>query len=294
MQLLAQDTVAPYYILLFALIVFIIVYLILKNITYKKGAYYKITKLSYFSVYNDKGRYGEYLIYKNLKYFETEGAKFLFNVYIPKKNSRMTEIDVLMISSKGIFVFESKNYSGWIFGNENHENWCQALSLGWGRCKKNYFYNPIMQNQHHIEALKSWLGVKIPVYSIVAFSDRCTLKDVTVNNHNVYVINRSNVVSVVLNIWSQRRSSELTGEQVFDIYNRLYPYSQVSENVKKRHVRSIALKCPRCKRELVLRTVKKESSETNKFYRCANYPKCTYIRRISKNNPKNSNDYFFD
>ncbi len=41
-----------------------------------------------------------------------------------------TEIDLLLIHPKGLFVFESKNYSGWIFGNEVYQNWTQTLPKG--------------------------------------------------------------------------------------------------------------------------------------------------------------------
>ena len=98
--------------------IIIIIVLVKKDKEYKNGAYYQITKYPYSSVKHNTGRYGEYLTYKYLKQFETSGAKFLFNIYIPKENGETTEIDVLMICKKGLFVFESKNYSGWIFGSE--------------------------------------------------------------------------------------------------------------------------------------------------------------------------------
>lgn len=37
------------------------------------------------------------------------------------------EIDLIMISETGIYVFESKNYSGWIFGDEKQRYWTQIL-----------------------------------------------------------------------------------------------------------------------------------------------------------------------
>ena len=52
-----------------------------------------------------------------------------------------------MIHEKGIFVIESKNYSGWIFGNERDKKWTQVLANG----DKNYFFNPILQNKIHIK-----------------------------------------------------------------------------------------------------------------------------------------------
>ena len=89
---------------------------------YKVGAYYQITKNSYSTLKNDKGKYGEYLIYMSLRHLESSDEKFLFNVFIPKGKDITTEIDVLLICPKGLLVFECKNYSGWIFGNEAQTN----------------------------------------------------------------------------------------------------------------------------------------------------------------------------
>jgi hypothetical protein len=49
------------------------------------------------------------------------------NLYIPKKDGSTTEIDLIMLSQTGVYVFESKNYSGWIFGDEKSKNWMQTL-----------------------------------------------------------------------------------------------------------------------------------------------------------------------
>ena len=125
-------------IFLIPLIIIILVYA--KRIKdYKDSTYYQVTKTPYLFVKRDLGKWGEYLTYKYLKKFENDGAKFLFNVYIPKENGETTEIDVLMISKKGIFVFESKNYSGWIFGSEKQKSWYQTLPVGRGKSHKEHF-----------------------------------------------------------------------------------------------------------------------------------------------------------
>ena len=72
---------------------------------------------------------------------------------MPKENGETSEIDVLMIHNKGIFVFERKNFSGWIFGNEIQRMWTQTLPKGRGRSHKESFFNPIMQNRTHIKTL---------------------------------------------------------------------------------------------------------------------------------------------
>ena len=39
-----------------------------------------------------------------------------------KEDGETSEVDLIFITQKGIFVFESKNYSGWIFGDEKSRN----------------------------------------------------------------------------------------------------------------------------------------------------------------------------
>lgn len=206
---------------------------------YKEESYYKITNVTYFNVRYNTGRYGEYLTYKHLKDFENQGAKFLFNIYIPKTNDETTEIDVLMISPKGLFVFESKNYSGWIFGSDNQKYWYQTLPSGRYDSHKEKFYNPVFQNNTHIKYLKSMIGEQIPIHSIITFSDRCTLKNVKIKYSNVYVINRYQVYKLVSSIYNNNLENYLSDMQIDEIYNSLYPFTQVDDNIKQKHIDNI-------------------------------------------------------
>ncbi len=224
---------------LISAIIIIVVLLVIKDKEYKKGTYYQVTKHPYLSVRFNIGRYGEYLTYKYLKKFEKGGAKFLFNIYIPKEKDETTEIDVLMICNKGLFVFESKNYSGWIFGSENQKYWYQTLPAGKGRSHKEQFYNPIMQNRSHIKHLKAFLGEQIPMRSIIVFSDRCTLKSVQTHSTDISVINRYGVATVVNKICKRIPDDLLADKDITEIYRKLYPYTQVDENTKKQHIADI-------------------------------------------------------
>ena len=297
-------------------VIAILVLLFIKDYyEYKKSSYYSITHNSYLSVNFDIGKYGEYLTYKELKKYEHTGAKFLFNAYIPKGNDGTTEIDVMMICSKGIFVFESKNYSGWIFGSEDQKNWYQTLRRGKGKSRKEQFYNPIMQNQTHIKYLKELVGENILMKSIITFSNRCTLKSIKVKSNDVNVINRRYVKKVVKKIYSQTTEEILSVEQIKEIYDKVYPYTQVCEAVKVQHIADIQknnklveevsiaenienssldnmktvdevkdevqnMKCPKCGNELILRTAKRGVNTGNKFYGCSNYPKCKYVQEV--------------
>lgn len=282
----------------------IVVPYLIENNKYKKTTYYQTLKLPYYSVKYNKGRYGEYLSYKHLKDFEKSGAKFLFNVYIPKNETETTEIDLIMICQYGLFVVESKNYSGWIFGNENQLKWTQTLPSGRGNSHKEHFYNPIKQNRSHINYLNAYIYDSFPVYSIIAFSDRCTLKSVNVTSPDIKVINRSRILSTV-NAICNSTSPYLTQEKIDEIYNKLYPLTQVDDSIKQQHIANLQNGkhptpppinapivvnnpqemqqeniCPRCGATLVLRKTKKGENLGKEFWGCSNFPKCRYKKDL--------------
>lgn len=144
-----------------------------------------------------------------------------------------------MITAKGIFVFESKNYSGWIFGSENQKNWYQTLPVGKGRKSlKENFLNPIMQNRLHIKSLKTFLDMDIPMYSVVVFSDRCTFKGVDIKSDE-NVIHREDVLTTVTSIGKKMETICLTEMEIKEIYEKLYPYSQVDTSIKQKHIENI-------------------------------------------------------
>ena len=66
------------------------------------------------------------------------GDKILHNVYVPDSRSETFEIDVLFITHKGIFVIESKSYSGFVLDNEADRSREASLPNG----QKSRFCNP--------------------------------------------------------------------------------------------------------------------------------------------------------
>lgn len=206
---------------------------------YKQSSYFNVTKQLYFKMLFDIGLHGEYLTYKYLKTYENKGMKFLFNCYIPKNDGETTEADVLLIGQSGIYVFESENYSGWIFGSENSRMWTQTLPQGRDRkAHKEQFLNPIYQNKLHIQCLSEILHKKVPMHSIIVFSERCKFKNLDIHNDSAEVIHRNEVGHIVNKI-HLKYGNILTEDEIDTIYKQLYPYTQVSEQVKQEHIRAI-------------------------------------------------------
>ncbi|WP_177917492.1 nuclease-related domain-containing protein [uncultured Eubacterium sp.] len=215
-----------------------VVYLLPNVLIYTRSTYRKDTKKTLFSVLNDIGAQGEYRIYKYLRQYEKSGCKFLFNVYLPK-NDETTEADVLLISPQGIYVFESKNYSGWIFGNERYKMWTQTLPQGKGKkAKKEKFLNPIMQNKLHMRCLAEYLQDDIPMYSIIVFSERCKLKKIELNaQSDVKVIKRNQINKLIRAYESGER--KISDDKINEIYNKLYPLTQYDDDFKQKHIQDI-------------------------------------------------------
>lgn len=182
-----------------------------------------------------KGRIGERQIYNQLKFFEAEGARFIGNCYVPMSNGKTCEIDLLMIARSGIFVIESKNYSGWIFGHENSKEWMQSLPNG----TRNQFYNPLMQNKAHLYALKNIIGNNYPMHSVVVFSDRCELKSIEYSTKNGFVTQQCDLARYAKNI-DTINENKLTESDINRIFELLWPFCIVSQTIKEKHIYDIS------------------------------------------------------
>ena len=119
-----------------------------------------------------KGASGERTVASRLRQGLPEEYIILNDVYIPLADGTTTQIDHIVVSQYGIFVVETKTYSGWIFGDEHSAQWTQSIYR-----KKSRFQNPLRQNYLHICALSESLGLdKSFFHSVVAFTGDCTFK----------------------------------------------------------------------------------------------------------------------
>ena len=239
-----------------------------------------------------KGKAGEVTVASIISRFLNKGlyGHVLRNLYVPKPDGGTSEVDVLLVCTKGIFVFESKNYAGWVFGDDKSKFWTVTLYggkdwLGSKQTQKHRFYNPIWQNSTHINCLKRLIGNRIPMNSIVVFSDRGELKKVDAGNSDVTILKTGGLRRFMSTV-EKTYEDVLTNEQVDSIYNKLLPLIDVDGEKLEKHLSYIneqqhnPTKCPRCGGKLVIRTAKKGVNAGTQFYGCSNYPECKYTRNI--------------
>jgi len=95
----------------------------------------------------------------------------LHNVTLPTVDGS-TQIDHVFVSRYGVFVVETKNMKGWIFGSERQAQWTQKIYR-----KSFRFQNPLRQNYKHLKALESALSIPADrLHSVVVFVGDCDLK----------------------------------------------------------------------------------------------------------------------
>lgn len=189
-----------------------------------------------------------------------------------------TQIDHVFVSRYGIFVIETKNLKGWIFGRESDARWTQTI-FG----KSFTFQNPLRQNYKHEKALEA--ALKLPrssIHSIVVFVGKSTFKTpmpVNVTNGRNYttyirsfrepILSEAEVQKAVLRIQSRRvGTSYKTHRQHVQRIN-----SRSNPNAKR--------KCPRCGNRMVLRTSKRGSNAGTRFWGCSAYPKCRTVQNVT-------------
>ena len=193
------------------------------------------------------------------------------DIILPSKNGT-TQIDHLLISVYGLFIVETKNKRGWIFGSEKQRNWTQSI---YG--KKYSFQNPLRQAFRQKMILSEFLDLhESNIHCVIYFVGDCQFKTQLPSN-----VLKSGVGKFV----KQFRDEILSSEDVDRIIQAIDKHLSESSLSNKDHIKSLRKRhssntmCPRCGSNLIERTVKNGSNAGTKFLGCENYPKC----RFSKN-----------
>lgn len=228
-----------------------------------------------FSLPSVKGYFGELSIRIWLSFLDKRKYKIINDVMIPSGEDKTAQIDHIVISAYGIFVIETKNYKGWIYGSETSKNWTQVIYK-----TKNQFYNPILQNKGHVKALKSLLAdyPNIKYIPIVVFTSKADFKKLNVSSHVIY--------SLGLNRTIKKYTEEcIELDDIESISNLIINANNEDKSARKEHVTRIrdnkenytsvaGSECPWCGGLLVER-----QGKYGKFTGCKNYPKCKFISK---------------
>lgn len=156
-----------------------------------------------------KGFIGEKEVAFFLSKLDSEKYKVMNNLKVDIDREK-TQIDHLVISNYGIFVIETKNYKGRIYGDESTNYWTQIFYED-----KIKFYNPIRQNDLHVKVLKDILNgyPSMLYFPIVVFIEG---SDLRVNTITDVVYTRDLIKTI-----RQHRTEIIPDDIRDDIYNYL-------------------------------------------------------------------------
>ena len=154
-----------------------------------------------------KGMLGEFMVNFIIRStFNKHKYRLLKNVTL-KTEDGTTQIDHIIVSQYGIFVLETKNMKGWIFGKERDKLWTQQIFK-----KKIKFQNPLLQNYKHTKTIAD--NFNIPqknIQSIVIFVGDSTFK--TKLPKNVF-----NSVLKMVSFIKEHKDIKYSNTETFEIY----------------------------------------------------------------------------
>ncbi len=196
-----------------------------------------------------------------------------FSDLLVKINIRYTQIDHVIVSKHGIFVVETKNRAGWIYGGPEDRFWTQVVFNTKAR-----FQNPLRQNYLHTRSIAEFCGIDHgKIHSVIVFWGDCQFKTRMPEN----VVKARNYVRYI----KSKRQILLSDAEVASVCSRLSTltggvpiltsvlHAQKIKNQRNRH--DI---CPRCGGRLLVRTSRRGNAPGRRFIGCVSYPKCRFVR----------------
>lgn len=275
--------------LIILIVVFLVLYFIGRKKRRRRKPQYRNGNISEKAVYKQRTHFN----YQEERSPEEKGAQgerfvartelerlpldlfFVFNDVILPTADGTTQIDHVVVADQGIFVIETKNYQGTIYGNERASEWYQYLGD-----QKYPFHNPLHQNYGHMKSLSANLQLRESVFvPIIVFPNQTKLNIDTQNT----VLHSYELADYIRNYTSD---SLLTEEEKYiacevlrkgrsvDVATRQEHIMQVRERIRDKDAKIAAGICPKCGGKLILRNGKYGS-----FYGCSNYPRCQYTKK---------------
>jgi hypothetical protein len=220
-----------------------------------------------------KGWYGEKKTAFWLSLLLSAKRYHIFNNLIIPSSNGTAQIDHLIISKYGVFIIETKNKKGWIFGSSDNKTWTQVIYK-----RKYSFQNPLFQTYRQKNVLANFLGIsKNSIHTVVKFAGNSSFKTSMPRNVMRYGLAR------YIKSFDETLLSEILINSMVDILTHHRKHSTLNKrahlkSLKERH--NSRNKCPKCGGKLVMRIARKALNTNSKFYGCSNFPNCRFTRDL--------------
>ena len=203
-----------------------------------------------------KGIFGEFQINMAARLFLPEDEYHLIKDVTLPTGDGTTQIDHIVVSRFGVFVIETKNMKGWIFGAADQKTWTQKIYRHTSK-----FQNPLRQNYKHVKTLEALLNIPLAaLHSVVVFVGNSTIKTAMPDNVTYargyiryikskrdVVLSKGQVEAVIAQIEQLRlqRGMATNRQHVRHLREKAKPREESTPD------------CPKCGSGMVLRNVRK-------------------------------------
>lgn len=239
-----------------------------------------------------KGIVGEWIVNFKTSFMLDKSIYHLIKNVTLVTEDGTTQIDHIIVSKFGVFVIETKNFGGWIFGSIHQKMWTQKFPHS-----SRQFQNPLHQNYKHVRVLEEILGMESQIiFSVIVFVGDSTFKTTmpdNVVNHDGYlpyieskikpVLSNDQVTAIVYKIRSGRLTPSLKVSRDHIQHVKHLRAEKVTEVIDSSSGDVDQLRpCPTCGSRLVLRTASRGSRRGMEFVGCSGFPQCRYVKSTNK------------
>ena len=235
----------------------------------------------------------------------------LHDLYIESEDGNSAQIDYLVITPYANFIIECKN----LFGNiqiDNRGNFIRTIQYGRNTIREG-IYSPITQNARHMQVLKQCKAATKGVIMRAIFNanfEKYNIPLVVLANAKTVVNDRyapkevknkviraDQLIRVLKDTKTDVKSSK---SEMIDIGEKFLALNQENrkeyikkfEAMKEEYTAGVQAQpqaanpqidkkiCPRCGRELILRTARKGANAGMQFYGCSGFPSCRYTEKV--------------
>lgn len=226
--------IAIFSILAFILIVGLCVYLANKDVTKE----HRHPTRSSYDENNAKqyGDIGEKIVGQRLQTIVNTYGGYLYNDFcFEDEYGFSSQIDHILITIGGVFIIETKNMVGTVYGDKDAEQW-KCIKYQNGNIYEKMIGNPIIQNQGHINHLREmFTSIPPKMTSMVIFINT----DISnIDSNQVYNLPDAirYIEETTINSKRSREYVERINDQIRDIQSKYsIPIERHIENIKNRY-----------------------------------------------------------
>lgn len=187
------------------------------------------------------GELGEYKINIQLDQFPSN-YKHLSDLMLENKKARSgySQIDHLLLTPYGIFVIETKNYAGRIYGSKEDKQWTVN--------KKFRMMNPFRQNYGHLKALEAIIPMRedSPIISMVSFTKRAVfsidpdLRKIQSNELCVYDTELTEFINRKVQVTKLQNGNPFYSDQeIMEMYHALQEANVTETSKREQHKQAL-------------------------------------------------------